>query len=303
MTNTKTFSEILEPYKIFIEQQIHLQIESLGSKTLLRDACEYALINGGKRFRPALVLMIAKALGNRVDVSQAALGVEFFHTASLIADDLPCMDNDDMRRDKPSTHKVYGESVSLLATYALISAGYGCLAKNAHTIKNSRLPFSSKSDELCVLALENATYNTGIFGATGGQFLDIVPPNLTLDTLKEIIYKKTVTLFEISFVLGWIFGGGSLDKLSLLKKGAYHFGLAFQIADDLGDMEQDLKNKRLINVANVCGIERAKLMFHEEIHHFKEVMNQINLHSDEINSLVNLLEYQAEKSAQENSKL
>ena len=173
------------------------------------------------------------------DVSQAAMGIEFFHTASLIADDLPCMDNDDERRNKPTTHRVYGESAALLATYALISAGYACLAKNAHAIKHSRHPFAHQSDHLCVLALENATYNTGLCGATGRTILRFNTPNLSLPLIEEVIQKKTVTLFEISFVLGWLFGGGELNQLDLVKKSAAHFGMAFQIADDLDDMEQD----------------------------------------------------------------
>src|SRR5688572_22103732 len=119
-----SFTSILEPYKQLIEQKLRESIDQLGPKTTLRDACEYALFSGGKRFRPALVLMIANALGYEVDVLPAAMGIEFFHTASLIADDLPCMDNDDERRNKPTTHRLYGESTSLLATYALISAGY-----------------------------------------------------------------------------------------------------------------------------------------------------------------------------------
>src|SRR5580700_10040570 len=90
-----------------IEQEIAKSIASFGEKNKLRDACEYALTNGGKRFRPLIVYLIAEGLGNNLNVSDAALSVEFFHTASLVVDDLPCMDNDEERRDKPSVHKVY----------------------------------------------------------------------------------------------------------------------------------------------------------------------------------------------------
>ena len=108
-------------YRDKIEQEIAKSIVAFGEKTKLRDACEYALTNGGKRFRPLIVLLIAEALGHGMNVYPSALSVEFFHTASLIADDLPCMDNDDERREKPSLHKVYGESIALLASYALIT--------------------------------------------------------------------------------------------------------------------------------------------------------------------------------------
>lgn len=290
LSTTPSFALVLEPYKKFIEQRLQDTIqEQFGSKTPLRDACEYALLNGGKRFRPALVLMIAKALGYGIDVFPAALGIEFFHTASLIADDLPCMDNDDERRKKPTLHKVHGESVALLSTYALISAGYGCLAKNAEQIKESCHPHASQSDRLCVLALENVVENTGILGATGGQFLDLTPPNLTLSVLLEVIHKKTVTLFEISFVLGWIFGGGELSLLPLVKKSAYHFGMAFQIADDIGDMAQDQAHDHALNIANVCGKENALRMFHEEMEHFEQTLAGLNLGDSDLQVLAQLL--------------
>lgn len=279
----------LDPYKEIVEKKLAASLHTLGDKTPLRDACEYALLNGGKRFRPILVLMVAKALGRGIDVSDAALAVEFFHTASLIADDLPCMDDDDQRRNKPSLHMVFGESIALLATYALISAGYGCLANNAQIIKQSGLPFSSHSDHICVLALENVAYNTGIMGATGGQFLDIAPPNHSLEVIKETLAKKTVTLFEISFVLGWLYGGGDSKKLPLVKKSAYHFGMAFQIADDIGDMAQDKANGRFMNLANAYGKETAVAMFHEEINQFSKTLEDLKLPAEEFQPLILML--------------
>lgn len=293
MQTPPSFAIILEPYKQLIEQKLRENIEKIGPKSHLRDACEYALLNGGKRFRPALVFMIAKAIGWDADVTQAAMGIEFFHTASLIADDLPCMDNDDERRNKPTTHRVYGESAALLATYALISAGYACLAKNAQVIKESGHSFAQQGDFLSLLALENVAYNTGLYGATGGQYLDLVPPNLSLALIQEVIQKKTITLFEISFVLGWLFGGGDLNQLDVVKKSAAHFGMAFQIADDLDDMAQDLAHEHSINIANILGKEEAKHLFHEEISLFKQTLKDLKLnHNADIDALVRLLVFQ-----------
>ncbi|MBU6446236.1 MAG: polyprenyl synthetase family protein, partial [Verrucomicrobia bacterium] len=160
----------------------------MGEKNTLRDACEYALRGGGKRLRPTIVLMIAEALGFGADAMPAALSVEFFHTASLIADDLPCMDNDDVRRNRPSLHKVFGESAAILASYALIAEGYGGIYRN-----------SGNNPKAAVICLEAATRCAGISGATGGQFLDLYPPDFSFETVQKIIYQKTVTLFEISF--------------------------------------------------------------------------------------------------------
>jgi len=290
MQTQASFALILQPYQLLIEKRLHESINALGPKNQVRDACEYALLNGGKRFRPALVLMVAKALGYGIDVFPAAMGIEYFHTASLIADDLPCMDNDDERRSKPATHRVYGESVALLATYALISAGYACLAQNAHLIKNSRHPFASQSDRLCVLALENATFNTGLHGVTGGQFLDLSASDLSLDALREVIHKKTATLFEISFVFGWLYGGGDASRLDLVKKAAAHFGMAFQIADDIDDRAQDLANSHSLNLANVFGLERAKDMFHEEIKLYRQILADLKLNQGDLQDLAGLLE-------------
>src|SRR5512146_3527868 len=118
---------LLERYRRRFEEEHPQAIERMGEKNVLRDACEYALIHGGKRLRPLIVMMTADALGRGLDVMPAALSVEFFHTASLIADDLPCMDNDDFRRNVPSLHKAFGESVAILASYTLIAEGYGAL--------------------------------------------------------------------------------------------------------------------------------------------------------------------------------
>lgn len=271
------FAAVLKPYQQRIEKALPDQISKLGDKTALRDACEYGLMNGGKRFRPALVLMVAESLKSPIDVMQAALAVEFFHTASLVADDLPCMDDEEERRNQPALHKVYGEAVALLVSYALIAAGYENLTKNSALIAHSAVPYADKSDRICVLALENATFNTGLHGATGGQFLDVYPPDLSLTTLREVIHKKTVSLFEISFVLGWLYGGGKIESLDLVKKAASHFGMAFQIADDIGDMEQDLKNGRKINIANVCGLAQAKEMISEELEGYHQVLKKLKL--------------------------
>lgn len=270
-------NKLLKGYQEQIDQAIKQEIPSFGKDSPARKACEYALMNGGKRFRPAITLMVSDALNLGADVMQAALATEYFHTASLVADDLPCMDDDDERRDKPSLHKVYGEALSLLVTYALIAEGYRNYAKNTETLKNAQLPHSANSDRICTLSLETATYNTGLNGATGGQLLDIMPPDLSLETVKEVIHKKTSSLFDIAFVSGWLFGGGDIAKLDLVKQAAAHYGLAFQIADDIGDQEQDLKNNRKINVANLFGLDTARKMLEEEITAYHQYLNKLNI--------------------------
>lgn len=275
-----------------VEEKIKHGIHHFPGSGHLRDACEYALLCGGKRFRPSFVLMFADALGHGADVTGSALAIEYFHTASLVVDDLPAMDDDDVRRFKPSTHKVYGEATALLVSYALIAAGYHNIAINAHAVKAARHPLATDSNLLGVMALENAAYNTGLMGATGGQFLDIFPPDLNLPTLRDVIHKKTVSLFEIAFVFGWLFGGGNPESLPIVKKAASHFGMAFQIADDLDDVEQDAKNGRKVNMALVFGVEAARQMFHEEILGYRAALKELNLESRELLAVASWLEEQ-----------
>jgi geranylgeranyl diphosphate synthase type II len=281
-----------------IEQEIARSILSFGEKTKLRDACEYALTAGGKRFRPLIVIFIAEALGNGLNVYESALAVEFFHTASLVADDLPCMDNDDERREKPSLHKVYGEAIALLASYAMIVAAFEKIHSNAMVMQDAGPPFNQFSDRACTLALESATQCAGILGATGGQFLDLFPPNQNLDTVKQVIYKKTVTLFEVSFVLGWLFGGGDVSKLEKVKRAAYHFGMAFQTADDLADMLQDEKKQREISIARLIGKERGLMLFDEEMRYLRKELLDLNLLTPSFQKMCDILA----KYANENAK-
>jgi geranylgeranyl diphosphate synthase type II len=279
-----------------IEQEIAKSILSLGEKTKLRDACEYALKSGGKRFRPLLVLLIAEALDNNLNVLDAALSAEFFHTASLIVDDLPCMDNEEERRSQPTLHKIYGESIALLSSYALICAAFEKIHTNTAKMRESS--FRETADAAGMLALENATRCAGISGATGGQFYDIFPPNLTLETLRQVIYQKTVTLFEVSFVFGWLFGGGDPFRIEQVKKSAYHFGMAFQIADDLGDLAQDEKNQREINLAKHIGKERAYAVFEEELKLFKITLMELGLDTPSFKKMSDMLEQLAVRNFQ-----
>lgn len=278
--------EVFQPFKELIEKEILDAVHQMGEKSVLRDACEYALTNGGKRFRPLIVLMVADALPGKLNAMKSALAVEFFHTASLIADDLPSMDNDDMRRSKPSLHKVYEESVAILTTYTLISLGYSYIQKNSEEMGRS-MGFSAYSDKTCVMALKAVSDLAGILGATSGQYLDLFPGELNLANLQKMIYQKTVSLFEISFVLGWLFGGGTWERLPEVKKCAYHLGMAFQIADDLNDLIQDKRQKN--NIASFLGKAEALRSFHQEMKEFQKCLETLGLQTESFSAISSLL--------------
>jgi geranylgeranyl diphosphate synthase, type II len=290
---------VLIPYRKQVEEGLVAAISAMGEKTRLRDAIEYALFSGGKRFRPMIVLMIGEALQCGWSLMHSALAVEFFHTASLIADDLPCMDNDDQRRDYPSLHKKFGESISILASYTLISHGYEEIYKNTQTLKQKGI---LKSDEIGSMALHTVARCAGIFGATNGQFLDLYPPDFSQKTVQKIIEQKTVTLFEISFVLGWLYGGGNLSHLETVRSSAYHFGMAFQIADDFADLCQDLPKENDVNIVSSLGVEAGLELFQKELALFEEKMKDLNLFTPPFRIFSDILSKMALRSAKEAEK-
>lgn len=262
----------LDSYRNRIETKLISSLDALGEPSRLREACIYACLNGGKRLRPILVLLIGEALGKERDLMPAALSVEYFHTASLITDDLPCMDDDDFRRGKPSLHRAYGESTAILASYTLIAAGYGAIHEMSESLKEEE----PRRDAIAMICLEEVSRSAGLRGATYGQFLDLSPPDGSEKTIRTIIQCKTSTLFEIAFTLGWLFGGGSESRLNKIKECAAHLGLAFQVADDLQDFAQDRKEMSL-NFARTNGIENAHALFQQELELFINCLQSLDL--------------------------
>jgi geranylgeranyl diphosphate synthase, type II len=261
----------LDKFKKKIEGEIEKYFCAVKEEGPLKKACLYSLSGKGKRLRPLLVLSVAEAVGKNWNVLPSAMAVEFFHTASLIVDDLPCMDDEAERREKPSLHRAFGENVALLASYSLISMGYENIGKNALFVKDSSF------GKRLVLALEEASRAAGIGGATSGQFFDLNLSKPTFKRICQIIYQKTITLFEVSFLLGWIFGGGDLFYAKQIKKSAFHLGMAFQIADDLKDLDEDLKRKNLKNVAAFLGKKKAQDLVKKEISLFVSSLKEMNL--------------------------
>lgn len=246
------------------EKALGQRISSWTETGILRDACAYALGGGGKRLRPLLVLAIAEAVGKGREAMPAAIAVEFFHTASLIADDLPAMDNDEWRRGRPALHKAFPEGAALLASYALLSFGYGALAENG------RLFGGEGGEKRTLIALETVSRCAGLQGATQGQCLDLYYPPKTMGELLQIYEYKTTTLFEVCFTLGWLFGGGELGLLDAVKQCARHLGIAFQIADDWGDLTG-------VNIRSVCDEREAASLFEREKGLFERGLQEVGL--------------------------
>ncbi len=278
----------LESYKKQVENSITSFIQSYD-KNKLRDACEYVLTTPGKRLRPIIALLVNEAIAKKFDVSYSALAVELFHTASLIADDLPCMDDEKERRCKPALHIVFGESAALLASYTLISSAYEMITKNGNELVRKKMLTKTKANNLLAKAIEEVSKVAGFWGATNGQFLDLFPPDNSFNTIIKIIEQKTVSLFQISFILGWLFGGGEVRKLEQVKKCAYHFGMAFQIADDIIDIKQDTSNLNALNIAISLGRDKALDLFSNELKLFNKKLKELKLNSSSFEQICFLL--------------
>lgn len=281
--------QLLHPYKESFESTIPPFIEEFGIKTRLRDACEYALLTPGKRFRPAIIGMVADSIAPGSSIKEVCLAVEFFHTASLIADDLPSMDNDDLRRGRPTVHKVYGEATALLASFALIAAAFELIIRNTHSLKQQP-GFKDRAERIGCLATAEAARVNGILGLIGGQYLDLYPEGLDKALMYTIIERKTAALFELSFIFGWLFSGADESKLEKVKEAAIHFGSAFQILDDIDDMEKDRSAGRNANYALMFGKEGAKKAVQSHVNSFTQLLGQLELQAPKLLQLASFLQ-------------
>lgn len=290
MTPTITLSSQLLPYKKIFEESVKQWLSRFEEKNAIWEIVQKVILGDGKRLRPAIVLMVADALGNKRNVVPCALAVELFHTASLIVDDLPCMDNSAMRRGKAALHKECGEAATILTSYALIAEGYSQVTKNSLELQELVGLSSHEANLICRLGVETIARNMGVVGATNGQFLDLFPPEKTCALYREVAMKKTVSLFEIAFALGWLFGGGDKEQLGVVKRAATCFGMAFQIHDDFDDVEQDLLRPEALNLVALVGGEEATKLLEEEIEGYQRCLKELQLdHSSELKSLALLL--------------
>lgn len=271
-----------------IDQALKELVSSFADNTSLKQAIDYSIFNGGKRIRPIIVLMLQEALHCPYSIMDAAVSIELFHTASLIADDLPMMDNDSMRRDKPATHVQFGETTALLSSYGLIALAFEKIHDCAKKIVAVDSTYETFAEKVSLMALKAASFAAGLGGATLGQFFDL-NPNETC-SVENLIYLKTVTLFEVTFLFGWLFAGGALEKIDEVKKLAYHFGFAYQIADDLDDYEEDLKKGKTRNFVIAFGKEKASDRFNFHLEEMKTKMNELNLITGDFKALVMFIE-------------
>ncbi len=209
--------------------QAYMERSEVGS-TMLREAMKYTLFSGGKRFRPTLVIASAELFGKTMEtVMPTACAIELIHTYSLIHDDLPCMDDDDFRRGRPTSHKVFGEAMAILAGDALLTAAFGLIAQN------SRVPGVGQHQVLEVVS--DIARSCGAAGMAGGQAIDIESTGVQLgaDQIETLDRLKTGALIAASAQAGATLARASEADGERVTRYGQCLGIAFQITDDVLD--------------------------------------------------------------------
>lgn len=260
----RKYAEMAEAFLIekaaLCEQAMQAYVaEWHAAPPVLSEAVRYSLFARGKRLRPALTLGAAEAVGvDSACAMPAACAIEMIHTYSLIHDDLPAMDDDDMRRGRPTLHKAYGEATAILAGDALLTMAFDVAAQSGS-----------------IEVVREIAAASGVHGMAGGQLMDLAAEGktLSLDELREIHRCKTGALIRVSLRCGATLAGASPKQLEDLTQYGEHIGLAFQIADDILDVTgtEALIGKRIGADANkekatypaVVGLDEAKRLADE----------------------------------------
>lgn len=276
----------IKQLKELVDNYLSNYFKDKGSyNSLIYDAASYSLNVGGKRIRPILFMLVYFMYkGEDKEVIDMAAAIEMIHTYSLIHDDLPCMDNDDLRRGKPTNHKVYGENIAVLAGDALLNEAMILL-----------MDFSIKHGKEALVAAREIAYAAGADGMIGGQVVDIINEGkiISKEELNYMHLKKTGELIRSSIVAGAILAEADKSEIDLLNKFGMNLGLAFQIKDDIldvtGDVEKLGKNTLAdVNKSNfitMYGLEECKVMCEDLTAECITILDKISVNTDILKEL------------------
>lgn len=244
--------------------QSYLPAEEGFAKTMAQ-AMNYSILAGGKRLRPMLILETLRLFGGEEKLAYPFMAaMEMIHTHSLVHDDLPALDNDDYRRGRLTTHKVYGEAMGVLSGVALLNYAYEVMLTAFDTAD------TPDCQAHVIQALKVMSHKTGLYGMLGGQSVDVENDGkpMSREMIDYIYENKTSALIEASVMTGAILGGATEEETAIVEKAAKNIGLAFQIQDDIldvtGDQKvlgkeagSDEKNQKTTYVT-IEGLEKAK---------------------------------------------
>ncbi|MDK2563172.1 polyprenyl synthetase family protein [Romboutsia sedimentorum] len=288
------FKLVLKEKANYIEQLLnkYMPTEEGYQKTIM-EAMNYSLSAGGKRLRPILTLEACKIVGgNENDAIPFAVAIEMIHTYSLIHDDLPALDNDDLRRGRKTNHIVYGEDMAILAGDALLNYAFEIMLSNS---------LGKENPEKYLKAINEIAKSSGIYGMIGGQVVDVQSENQQIpkEKLDYIHNNKTAAIMIGCMRAGAIIGNANEEELDKITKYANNIGLSFQIVDDILDIvgdESKLGKKVGSDIENnkstypsLLGLEKSKEIARTLINEAKENINELSEHVDFLNGLADYI--------------
>ena len=259
---------------------------------------KYTTTLSGKRLRPIMCLETCSMLGGDIeDAIPTACAIEMLHAQTLIHDDLPCMDNDDYRRGKPSNHKVFGEATAVLAGDALLTYAPQIITK-----------YSQNLSPVTIIRILNEYFNyAGARGVIAGQIVDIESENNIIKNKEEILnylhIHKTSDLFQLAMRTGAIIANADDDKLKIITEFAKNFGLAFQIADDILDEVSTFeqmgktpgkdKSEGKLTYVSLYGLDEAKCKLSCTLNICRDIMDKQGFKSENFSNIIDELEKRA----------
>ncbi|MEK5705854.1 polyprenyl synthetase family protein [Clostridioides difficile] len=287
------FKQCLKEKASFVEKVLkeYMPKEEGYQKTVI-EAMNYSLSAGGKRLRPILTLEACKIVGGNEDEAiPFAIAIEMIHTYSLIHDDLPALDNDDLRRGRPTNHKVYGEAMGILAGDALLNYAFEVMLAGS---------INKENPEKYLKAINEIAKGAGIYGMIGGQVVDVESENKQIEKekLDYIHMNKTAAMMVGCMRAGATIGGANSEQMEEITKYAKNIGLSFQIVDDIIDIvgdEAKLGKKVGSDIENhkstypsLLGLDKSKEIAHNLIDEAKKSIEKL---SDDVDFLKGLAEY------------
>ena len=270
------FQVYLKEKTNFFETELKKELQELSYPETIAKGMEYAILNGGKRLRPFLLFATLELLNQNIEKGvKSAIALEMIHSYSLVHDDLPALDNDDYRRGKLTTHKVFGEAEGILIGDSLLTYAF-------YILSQKNLKFLS-SEQIVNIISKTSEY-AGINGMIGGQMIDIESENkkIDLETLKYIHSHKTGKLIKLPIEIACIIANVEKDKREVLEEYADLIGIAFQVKDDILDVEgtfEDLGKPVGSDVdlhkatyPSILGMEESKKILNDTVEKAKEII-------------------------------
>ena len=272
----KDFQVYLKEKTDFFETELKKELQELSYPETIADGMEYAVLNGGKRLRPFLLFATLELLNEDIKKGvKSAIALEMIHSYSLVHDDLPALDNDDYRRGKLTTHKVFGEAEGILIGDSLLTYAF-------YVLSQKNLEFLSF--EQIVNIISKTSEYAGINGMIGGQMIDIESENkkIDLETLKYIHSHKTGKLIKLPIEIACIIANVEKDKKEVLEEYANLIGLAFQVKDDILDVEGTFEelgkpvgsdvDLHKATYPSILGMEESKKILNDTVEKAKEII-------------------------------